>query len=344
MTTPTAHGMEIRQFIIQSVPEHPRDLVAAVGERFGITRQAVNRYVRDLVEEGLLIGEGKTSRRRYSLAPLRSERFQVPLAGLEEDRLWRTRVARGCGPLPDNVRDIWHYAFTEMVNNAIDHSNGRTLTIAVDADALRTRMRVRDDGIGIFRKIQVECGLEDERHAILELAKGKLTTDPERHTGEGIFFTSRLVDEFAILSGDVHFSHDYPEDEDRALELEGLVDGTLIVMALRNDSPRRSKDVFDRFASEEDDYGFTRTVVPVRLAQQGSENLVSRSQAKRLLARLDRFKTVVLDFSDVREIGQAFADEIFRVFAHAHPEIELRLIHAGPEVQKMISRARSRDQ
>ncbi len=91
-----------------------------------------------------------------------------------------------------------------------------------------------------------------------------------------------------------------------------------------------------------DDYGFTKTVVPVKLAQYGDEYLVSRSQAKRLLSRIDRFKTVLFDFHGVEAIGQSFADEIFRVFSEQHPNMQLLDIRANPEVEKMISRARSR--
>jgi hypothetical protein len=75
----------------------------------------------------------------------------------------------------------------------------------------------------------------------------------------------------------------------------------------------------------------SETVVPVNLARYGNENLISRSQAKRLLARLELFKTVLFDFSNVPTIGQAFADEIFRVFAASHPEIELVPIHTNSQ-------------
>jgi hypothetical protein len=93
--------------------------------------------------------------------------------------------------------------------------------------------------------------------------------------------------------------------------------------------------------TESDDYAFDRTVVPVDLANYGADELISRSQAKRLLARLDLFKRVVLDFRNVDTIGQAFADQIFRVFAREHPETELLPVNASPAVQQMISRARS---
>jgi hypothetical protein len=73
----------------------------------------------------------------------------------------------------------------------------------------------------------------------------------------------------------------------------------------------------------------------------GDDNLVSRSQAKRLLMRVDRFKTVVLDFSGIASIGQAFADEVFRVFRAKNSGVEVVPIHTSSEVKRMITRAES---
>jgi hypothetical protein len=69
--------------------------------------------------------------------------------------------------------------------------------------------------------------------------------------------------------------------------------------------------------------------------------LISRSQAKRVLVRVELFRTVLFDFSRVSSIGQAFADEIFRVFARAHSGIELQFVHANAAIKHMISRVRS---
>lgn len=337
---PRRHGKEIREFIIHNIPNHPRDVVSVASKRFGVSRQAVNRHIRELLAEGYITAEGKTRQREYALRVLRDKNFTVPLAGLAEDRVWRTEVAPLLKELPRNVLDIWHYGFTEMVNNAIDHSGGHELRVVIKMNPLITRASLHDDGIGIFRKIKEELHLEDERHAVLELAKGKLTTDPERHTGEGIFFTSRMMDHFAVLSGDVYFSHEYGKEEDWILEGSPPHTGTSVFMELANNSERTDQEVFDRFVSDEEDYGFTRTVVPVRLARHGAEKLVSRSQAKRLLARVDRFKTVILDFKEIDSIGRAFADEVFRVFQRNNPGIHLLTTHTVPEVEKMIALAR----
>ena len=199
-------------------------------------------------------------------------------------------------------------------------------------------MTILDDGYGIFRKIKDSLGLEDERHAIFELSKGKLTTDPDNHTGEGIFFASRMFDEFAIDSGSVSFSHLSPKEEYWVFENDEHVTGTCIRMKLSNDTRRTPQEVFDAFTGD-DDYGFTKTVVPVDLARYGNDALISRSQARRVLMRLDRFNTVVLDFRNVEQVGQGFADEVFRVFARTHPAVELIPVDANPQVTAMIRRA-----
>jgi len=335
------HGKEIRQFLLEAIADRPRYVVRQTCERFGASRQAINRHLRMLIDAGLVVASGNTRSRAYHLAILQQHAVTVPLAGLAEDALWRKEIRPHLEGLPANVLGIWQYGVTEMANNAVDHSGGTELRVALTRTAVRTQIRLADDGVGIFRKIQQECHLEDERHAVLELAKGKLTTDPQRHTGEGIFFASRMFDEYAIFSGGVFFSHTITEEEDWILDLDNPGRGTLVVMEQQNTSPRTAKEIFDAYTATSEDFGFTKTVVPVRLAQHGQENLISRSQAKRLLARADRFKVVVLDFTGVDAIGQAFADEIFRVFAAAHPSVEIVPVHENPEVARMIARARA---
>jgi hypothetical protein len=182
--------------------------------------------------------------------------------------------------------------------------------------------------------------LHDERQALFELSKGKLTTDPDNHTGEGIFFTSRVFDEFEIDSKGVKFSHDNQFEFDYILdsEISRNEAGTAVYMLIRRYSDRDIQAVFDDFAGP-DEFQFNKTVIPVRLAQYGNEKLVSRSQAKRLLVRIERFENVVFDFDGVSAIGQAFADEIFRVYAQNHPNIALLPVKMETNVEKMVSRA-----
>lgn len=338
-----SRGEAIRKFIVDNVATHPASIVARTSQEFGISRQAVNSHIKRLVDQKSIVAEGNTRNRIYKLHPeiAISERFQ--LDGLEEDFVWRDFVKSSLGKLPDNVIAIWSYGFTEMLNNAIDHSQGKYAYVTVEKNPVFSQVIITDDGEGIFRRIQRLMGLHDERHAVLELAKGKLTTDPENHTGEGIFFSSRMFDEYAILSGGVYFSHEFSKPEDWIMERQNPRSGTTVFMQITNHSARTVKSAFDKYASG-NEYGFEKTVVPVSLARYGNEMLVSRSQAKRLLARVDRFKIVIFDFSDIDQIGQAFADEVFRVFKNQHPEMQIYFSQANADVENMIIRAlRSND-
>lgn len=332
-------GEAVRKFIVESLKQHPKDIVRLTAEKFACTRQAVHKHLQRLIAESVVTETGQTRNKEYHLAPMVEWSRKYSLAaGLAEDVVWRSDVSAQLGRLPENVMNIWHYGFTEMFNNVIDHSGATGVSIVLTKTAAATTIDIVDNGVGIFKKIQAALGLDDERHAVLELAKGKFTTDPANHSGEGIFFSSRMFDEFVISSGEVFFSHQFDEKEGWVLQSGKPAGGTLVRMVLHNHTARTVKKVFDRFTSD-DEYGFTKTVVPVKLMRYGDDNLVSRSQAKRLLARFDRFKTVVLDFSGVASIGQAFADEVFRVFKNKHPEVEVVAIHASSEVKRMISRA-----
>ena len=331
---------EIDAALLRVVGEHPRDLNSMVAAQLGLSRARVNTQVRALVEGGYLRSSGGT-RPTYALGPHRRFSREYLLDGLAEDRVWFADLQPLLSVLPRNVLDIAHHGVTEMVNNTVDHSDGRSVEVRMDLDGERLLLAVSDDGVGIFRKITRALALPDERLALLELSKGKLTTDPTRHSGEGIFFTSRAFDRFQIQSGGLFFDHDHREDDDWLDELDAQPagQGTAVYMEIARDSSRQIGAVFDAYSSGPDDYDFARTVVPVRLARVGDESLVSRSQAKRLLQRVERFRIVMLDFAEVSGVGQAFADEIFRVFANAHPQVELQAIHAVPAVQQMIRRA-----
>lgn len=335
-----SRSVEIDAALLAQAQSHPNDLVRVVAEALSLSRAAVAARARALIDSGYLVKSG-TTRPTYRLGAFRRASFRYRLSGLAEDRVWSRDVAPLLKGLPANIVEIGHHGLTEMVNNAIDHSEGKHLEVFVDRNDRQIAMMVADDGIGIFHKITRALDLPDERLALLELSKGKLTTDPRRHSGEGVFFTSRMFDRFQIASGELVFDHDHGAGDDLLFDIDmrHVRHGTTVLMEIEAGTRRTAREIFDQYSSGPDDYTFAKTVVPVRLARVGDENLISRSQAKRLMQRVERFRTVVLDFDAVTSIGQAFADEVFRVFAHDHPDVTLVPMHAVPEVQQMIRRA-----
>jgi len=327
----------VREFAFDEIEAGHTNLAKSIQERFDVSRPTAHNYLRRLIDSGDIcrIGQGQ-----YELAHEIHE-LSFLVDGLEEDRVWSEEIDPLLSQLPQNVREIWHYGCTEMINNVIDHANSKIVEILVDKTARSTRISVSDAGIGIFRKIAAALKLEDDRHAVVELAKGKVTTDPDNHTGEGIFFSSRVFDHYLIVSGEVLFTHDVGSDLDWIFggeEPQEEVRGTVVIMEIRNSSGKTLQDVFDQYATDTEDYRFDKTIVPVRLMTYGDDRLVSRSQAKRLLSRIDRFRHVILDFEGVESIGQAFADEIFRVFASKNPGVEIVPAQANEQVSRMINR------
>lgn len=331
----TKQSQTIRKFLIDAVRFGKKNVIGDTCNRFSISRQSVHRHLAYLIESGFLVSEGTTRARTYRLGPIRQQSGTYALTAIQEDRVYQNDFSFVVEGLQKNIRDICHYGFTEIVNNAIDHSAGSEVQIAAQCMSDQLRITVRDDGEGIFRRIARLLDLSDPREAILELSKGKLTTDPENHTGEGIFFTSRAFDVFLIRSGNLVFNHLHDSGIDMVDRAEADSTGTLALMMIAPDSSRSLATIFDEYTDQET-YDFSKTVVPVRLALYEGDQLVSRSQAKRILNRVERFRNVMLDFEGVGMIGRSFADEIFRVFANRHPEISLKAINMNEDVEKAV--------
>lgn len=302
-----------------------------------ISRQAVSLHLRRLLADKEIIKTGSTKAARYlpkDASPgERKFKRDFLLDGLDESAVYdQAALLLNLSQLRGNVESILHYAFTEILNNAIDHSMAESCNVGIRRDAARVAFSVRDKGIGVFHSIATKFGLEEEHLAMIELVKGKTTTKPDTHSGEGIFFVSRAADRFRLRSHRLQIEWDNDVDDVFVTDSRFLK-GTLAEFEIRTSSATRLENVFERFAPEKYDYRFAKTHVFVKLLQ---EDYVSRSEAKRLLHNLDKFSEIELDMKNVRHVGQGFADEVFRVFAANNPDVVVRAINTGRAVDAMI--------
>ncbi len=269
-----------------------------------------------------------------------SWRHELTLLGLSEDVVWR-RVAEDLHVDRESpAGKIMGYAFTEMLNNAIDHSGSETATITWWVGTDQWSFEVRDYGVGAYPKLREGLHLASDFEAVQELSKGKRTTDRQRHTGEGIFFTSKAVDIFRLTSAGVRWTVDNLR-QDTALGVVPTSGGTSVVCQIDPQTDRSLAGIFHEFSR---DHAFVRTRPVVKLFAIGT-TFVSRSEARRLLDGLEAdFDTVEVDFAGVTDVGQGFVDELLRVWPTAHPDMTVIPTNMNPAVQFMIERGLSRVQ
>ena len=114
--------------------------------------------------------------------------------------------------------------------------------------------------------------------------------------------------------------------------------GTRVLFKINSGSRKSLTRLFNEYTDEE--YKFSKTKVFVRLYEKGVD-YVSRSQARRLLYGLEKFKTIILDFNKIKGIGQGFADEVFRIYRLENPKTEIIPKNASKTVMFMINRSSS---
>jgi anti-sigma regulatory factor (Ser/Thr protein kinase)/biotin operon repressor len=343
--------MHIRDKILANLKEKEASTAGELAELTQTSRAYVNFILQMLRDEGLVFLIGKARQARYVLAAkhknlikaqsgIRHISMRLKNTDLGEDRIF-ARIERETGifyDVAENVSGLVRYGFTEMLNNAIDHS--QSTQIFVDCRRTETAIifTVRDFGIGIFNNVREKRQLPSTLDAIQILLKGKVTTMPEQHSGQGVFFTSRAADNFVIDSGNKRLTVNNLLP-DIFITDRVLLKGTKISFAISLRSNKLLSEIFRNFSTEINGISeFSKSHVRIKLFEFG-KNLISRSEAKRVAVNLEHFKEVDLDFRDVATVGQAFADEIFRVWHNRHLGVKLRAINANENVMFMVQRA-----
>lgn len=326
-----------RQAILDYIRKHGSATGPELADYLGVTRQAVNPHLRRLIADSEIAKTGSTKAARYfpyeSAAAARNLKRDLELAGLDEADVYeQVTIRMTFTELRDSVESIVHYAFTEILNNAIDHSMAERCTVEARLDANRVSFAIRDAGIGVFYSIADKFRLANEQDAMIELIKGKTTTQPDAQSGEDLFFVSKAADRFTLRSHRLQIDWDKLRGDVFVSEPRYLR-GTLASFEIARNSRTRLENVFAEFAPEEYDFQFRKTRVLVKLLRR---DYVSRSEARRLLHNLDKLSENELDMRDVKNVGQGFAVEIFRVFAAAHPDISMRFVNANDAVTAMI--------
>lgn len=340
--------MNVKKLILKKIKDQGEVRASEIVKETGFSRAYVNKFFQELRDEGAIVLVGRANKARYiSATPekIRSAKQELQKFyrvyrnhDLNEDEVLE-EIKKETGiffQLPKNVERILQYGFTEMLNNAIEHSRSEKITVEMKSDSSGILFEVSDGGVGIFNNIMKKKKLSSELEAIQNLLKGKETTAPEAHSGEGIFFTSKVADTLVFKSGSKKLIFNN-KIEDIFIRNIKMARGTKVTFTIGFDSETNIEDVFREY-TESGTYEFSKTKVIVKLYQADTE-YISRSQARRVVAGLDKFKIVILDFKGVEVVGQAFADDIFRIWKKHYPHIKIEYKNANENVEFMIKRA-----
>lgn len=318
-------------YILDKVSSGTKGLSKAVAEAFNLSTNTVHTYLNELIDKGVI---KKVKRGEYELVTTRDEYlFSRSKGELEIDTYaYELCLSKKISHLSENIRHIWAYAVSEMTNNVIDHSNAENMRVIISQNYLETSVLIIDDGVGIFEKIRHHFNLPGLDEAICELFKGKLTTDEARHSGEGIFFTSKMMDNFLISSGKKIFTTS-KYNNDSIIDIGENTLGTCVFMSLSNFTHKSAREVFDLYSDV--DGSFTTTTIPLKNIFDSAP--VSRSQAKRICNRLEKFEEVILDFDDISWMGQGFAHQMFVIYKNTNPNVTVKPINMNDSVEKMYN-------
>jgi len=345
--------MITKERIVEIAKQKGKIRTSDLSDEFSVSRQYVNRLISELIETGKMIKIGGTRHAFYVLPKYASQHAEIfpnryiktfKNVSLEEHKIL-DQIEHAfplLKKLPENIRSIFTYAFSEMLNNAIEHSQSKNISMEVSVANKDLSFIVNDFGIGVFRNIMQKINLKSEFEAIQDLLKGKTTTVPKSHSGEGIFFTSKIGDLFILDSFGYQLIVNNEIPDVFIKKTKNLKKGTRVIFKLNTTSNHHLNAIFKKYTNIEgkNDYGFDKTEVRVKLYTIAGVH-ISRSQARRVLAGLEKFKIIVFDFDRVPMVGQAFADEIFRVFHKKYPEIKLQEIYMNEGVKFMVERAKN---
>ena len=329
---------QVLQYMLKLIAANDSKLVAKTLDAFEgvVSKSTIYNYLAELCENKIIKKSGSS----YELVNNIYQFVYENDGSLGEDRIFERDIESKLLNLPKNVFSAWRYAFTEMMNNAIEHSSATTINVTIFRNVLKTSIVIADNGKGIFNNIREYVKNEKNEDLTLKecaalLFAGKFTTAKSMHSGEGIFFTSHLMDSFKIISDGVVFTRNNFDDTNFETSAK---DSTTVVMELNNNSNKTTREVFNRFSDVEE--GFIKTQIPIAHIFSGT-GPVSRSEARRLGELIVKFKEVDLDFINVEEVGQAFVHELFIVWQRNNPDVKLNILNACDDVDFMIRRVKN---
>lgn len=329
---------QIKQFILQNLTQHQKDIIKATIRQFGLSRQAILKHMHTLIQEDKVVAYGKTRDRYYELMPLVNYSQSIDISnGFRPDKLIQDQIRPQLRRLPANIREICKFSLSALFNNVLDHANGTHLSYKIYVTQDEIHLLINDNGVGLFHKINDAQDFQGKHLSAIEVAKGGVTSDPLNHAGEELMTVLHLFDTGIIEASGLCLTF-INKTLDWTLSESSQLKGTKIHLEIKTNSRRTCQEVFQRIFDRE-----KRSVrIPVKLARSNGEQLNSRIQAQSLVHNIEELDEIEFDFRQIDLIGPAFADELLRRSKEKNINISVSWINTTRTINMLMSRAAKR--
>tara|TARA_X000001036_G_C20601400_1_gene775069 strand:- start:102 stop:1115 length:1014 start_codon:yes stop_codon:yes gene_type:complete len=327
---------KIKNFILENITQHQKDIIQTTIEKFGISRQAIHKHMNTLINDKKVIAHGVTKARYYELIP--SVNFNKYLdihPNLSVEELMKLYVKPHIEVLPRNILEIFEFSISAMINNTLEHADASKLYYKIFINHNEAHFILNDNGKGIFNNIKSKLKLPNIRSAALELTKGYVSTNPLVNSGEELNAVINLFDIVEIGSSGKSLIF---ENKNTDWELKNSLQkkGTRFHLRISASSDRTCSKVFGKIFGNEK----SRIRIPVSLLDVSKHKVLnSRSQAKNLLRNVKNYKKVEFDFKEIDLIGPAFADALIRGAKKCNQCADIKWVNTNNTVDLLMSRS-----
>ena len=329
---------QIKDFILENLTRHQKDIIKASIRKFGLSRQAILKHMHTLISEDRVVAHGKTRDRFYELIPLVNYSQTIDVnSSFSPDKILKKQILPNLESVRLNVYEICEFSIMALLANTLDHSQATKLNYKLYISPNDVHFVLSDNGIGIFENLNNSLILEDIQVAAIEISKGRITTDPQNHGGDELMTVIHLFDKVTIDSSGICLTY-YNKKNEWTVTRSSQQKGTRIHLEIKSNSRRTCQEIFRQIFDRENKL----VRIPVNLVRSDGEQVNSRIQAQSLLHNIKDLTEIEFDFKNIELIGPAFADELVRKTKEKNQIADIKWTNSTKMVDLLMSRAINR--
>lgn len=209
LTITIVHPMNTTRKILEYLENNTGATGSQLAAMLNVSRQAVNKQLKPLVQSGIVIKEGDTrgtiyrmyrGKRTSSVAKRLKKKLKPE--EIDSEKLFDEAALffNFNHLLTDNSRQLSRISFFEIIGNVVRHSGTAVCTVEWLLDPYNLQIRIRDLGRGIFQAIAEKKSFSEENEALTEVMKFGTESLEQLDTSRGIHYATKAADLISFRS------------------------------------------------------------------------------------------------------------------------------------------------